>query len=166
MARAFKVISQFEPKSFLMVVTPDPAHDITLAFKEQGIQVKDFIVTTSAYEIVPEYISAADMGIVGIPPSPSQKFRSPVKVAEYLLCGIPYIVCKGISEDDCYAKKHNVGVVLEDFSSASWQTATQDIFDLTSENKDIQRARCRKIGLQYRGFRNAKKVLKEIFSTF
>jgi len=112
---------------------------------------------------LPAYLSAADIGLVAYADFGARKYCSPVKVGEYLLCGLPYIVQRGTSEDDAYAEKENVGVVLEEFSSAGLHNAITSVRSLLNEDKSVLRARCRQVGEQYRGKKNALRLMKRIF---
>jgi hypothetical protein len=108
------------PTAFFLVLSPNPAEEIRTLFRRHGIdEGVDLHVTYSAIAAVPDWLSAADMGIVAVPPLPAQKYRSPIKVGEYLGCGLPYIVCRGVSEDDVWAERHGVGVVVEAFTSTA-----------------------------------------------
>jgi hypothetical protein len=150
--------------AFFLIVTPNPAVQITSLFTGKGIPVGSFFVTRAAYEEVPSYISASDMGIVAVPPLESQKYRSPIKVGEYLSCGVPYIVCRGVSEDDWYAEKYNVGVVLENFSPGEVREKSGTILSLLNEGKNSLSERCRNIGIMYRGKHIAVDTFTEIFN--
>jgi hypothetical protein len=100
---------------------------------------------------MPDWLSAADLGIVAVPPLPAQRFRSPIKVGEYLACGLPYIVCRGVSEDDLWAERYGVGVVIDAFTrEAVWRKADR-IRALLAEEKTGLRSRCRAAGVAYRG---------------
>lgn len=158
----FKRLLQFEKNLFFLVVTPQELGEIERLFKEAGINNKDFVVTYSPYEEIQNYISAADIGLVAIRPAPSQRFRSPVKTGEYLMCGIPYIVCKGISEDDLYAEQNQVGIVVDDFITVEGRTLIQKMDILFDEEPQMLRDRCRKLGIAYRGKDQAVKTVKSI----
>jgi hypothetical protein len=133
--------------------------------QDVGLSSDSYAVTGNlSYEEVKDYISSADIGLSGVPPTPAQKYRSPTKVAEYLLCGLPYITCKGVSEDDIYASEKNVGVVLESFNRKDVIEKLNDINVILSEEKESLRSRCRKVGIDYRGKSNVDKLLKEIFN--
>ena len=159
----FAVMRQQQPTLHLLIVTPDPVSRITGMLHLAGLPSDSFTVTRCAYEEVPEYISAADFGLVAVPPLPSQRFRSPIKVGEYLCCGLPYLVCRGVSEDDVVAQRDGVGVVVDDFSPVEARRASPQIAAFLAEDKLILRARCRAAGIAYRGLDQFVLVVDEIF---
>lgn len=145
------------------VLTGDPQEELRRAFLSAGIPEKDFHIGRVSFEQVPAYLSAADLGIVTVPGLPSQRFRSPIKVGEYLCCGLPYLVCEGVSEDDYTAQRYDVGVVVRDFSAAEAVRVVPDIERLWQTDATELRERCRKAGLAYRGFSTWAPKMTQIF---
>ncbi|MBK8339063.1 MAG: hypothetical protein IPK99_03175 [Flavobacteriales bacterium] len=60
-----------------------------------------------------DFLSAADLGVIAVPPTPSQVFRSPVKTAHYWAAGLPIIVPEGISDDWAIARDRDIGIVVK-----------------------------------------------------
>lgn len=147
-----RLLLEKDPTFYFLILTPNDNSEIEAGFKNVGIERNDYHLDQVPFNEVNKYISASDIGLVSVPPYPSQKFRSPIKVGEYLCCGIPYIVCEGISEDDLHASKYGVGVVLKDFDFESINNHFVEIENLLSIDKRKLRKKCREIGLQYRGF--------------
>jgi hypothetical protein len=147
---------------FFLIVTPNDNNEVREWFHEAGFADNDFTVSGPFTNVVP-YISAADVGLNAIPPSPSQKYRSPTKTAEYLLCGLPYVTCRGVSEDDVIAEQYGVGTVLERFDELSVNRIYPTIQKILEEDKDTQRARCRHVGVKYRGKSNVDRLLQSIY---
>ncbi|MEP1034897.1 hypothetical protein [Ekhidna sp.] len=160
-----KSILERDPTFFFLFLTPNDQDTIKSNFKQVGISEKNYYVSLVPYNEVYRYISASDIGLVSVPPLPSQKFRSPIKVGEYLCCGIPYIVCKGVSEDDEYAKKEGVGVVLDNFEEVNIEKQFVEIEDLMKTDSRILRQKCRSAGLQYRGFSKLRFVSLNAFKS-
>lgn len=157
-------IKNILPNSYFLVVTSNNHEEIKELYSKY-LSDKDFYITGHlSFEEVKEYISAADIGISGVPPTASQKYRSPTKVAEYLLCGIPIITSKGIAEDDVYAEKYNVGVVISNFQDPLNNKSLEKLNYLYNDNKDNQRQRCRNIGLNYRSRQNNIEIIKNIYN--
>lgn len=112
---------------------------------------------------LPSYLSAADIGLIAYENFEVRKYCSPVKTGEYLLCGIPFIVQRGTSEDDTIAEKHNVGIVLNTFDEDGLNEKWGPLNELLNEDKKRIRERCRNTGISYRGKTNAIKLLRSIF---
>ncbi len=68
--------------------------------------------------ILHQYLSAGDLGVVAIPPTPSQVFRTPVKSAHYWAAGLPLVIPAGVSDDADIAAIEGVGIVVPDILSA------------------------------------------------
>lgn len=115
------------------------------------------IIPPSPLEKMPEYLSAADLGIVSVMPGYSQRFRSNIKVGEYLCTGLPYLVCKGISEDDLVAETQKVGVVIQDFKPEHIRSAKASFDTIFAVSKIEMVERCRTAGINYRGFSDQNK---------
>jgi hypothetical protein len=149
--------------SFFFVVATRYCHnEIEQWFEECHIPAENYMLDGFlSNNQVKEFISASDIGISAVPPSPSQKFRSPTKVAEYLMCGLPYITCAGVSEDDLYAEKYGVGVVVNGFSEEEAKRKYPSIEGLLQQDKDMIRKRCRETGIEYRSQRKVVKIIKE-----
>lgn len=161
----FKIMSErlSLPLRFV-VATPDSRDTVMELCAKAGFDFGKVVYLHSiSADEVRKYNSASHLGISAIPPTPSQKYRSPTKVAEYLLCGLPFITCRGVSEDDVVVERDQVGVVLPDFSRASINDAIPKIADVLKADKGEMAARCRKSGLGYRSKSALDAVFAEIF---
>jgi hypothetical protein len=159
-----KILDNNIDNLFFLIVTSNNHDYINGMFIENGLKDESYVITGNLnYDEVKDYISASDIGLSAVPPTCSQKYRSPNKVGEYLMCGLPYITCKGISEDDIYAEKYNVGAVVKSFNERDILLSLDKINELISEEKQVLRLRCRKAGLEYRGTSRYYKRLDAIF---
>lgn len=138
------------PDRYFIFLTPSEHSEVRELLINAGLQPDDFHISEAhgAHEVA-AWLSAADIGLTAIPPFPSQRYRSPVKTGEYLMCGIPYITCKGVSEDDSWAEEHRVGIVVESLNQDSARSISSEIDQLLEET-DL-RNRCRETGIAYRG---------------
>ena len=165
--RFFKVLHAADPSFFFLIVTRDNPILIEEWLFQEKIKKESYMLTSSAnYLETRALLSAADIGLNAVPPTPTQKYRSPFKIAEYLLCGLPYITCKGVSEDDIYAQEFKVGVVVNNFSEPEIEKVIPVIKNLIAEDGNLKE-HCRKVGLEYRAKSNIdelfEKVLNNIF---
>ena len=76
---------------------------------ELDVNPEDYTITHSDYENIHKYASASDFAIISVPPGPSKKFISNIKVGEYLCAGMPFLITRGVSEDYIYAQEKEVG---------------------------------------------------------
>jgi len=155
-----KELKTLIPDLYFLVLSPNDHNELRMLFQEAGLSEDDYYLTEakSAYEVA-DWNSAADAAITAIPPLPSQRFRSPVKVGEYLMCGLPFITCKGISEDDIWAKKYNVGIVISEMSIEETPHTADELQEFWKEDPTDLRMRCRIAGIEYR----SKKIVDEVF---
>ncbi|MBC6697797.1 glycosyltransferase family protein [Hymenobacter puniceus] len=160
----FSELHKLNSNLFFFIVSPDAVDHITEVMTQAGVPQTHYSIKRSPYSEVQDYISAADFGIVAIPALSAQKYRSPIKVGEYLCCGLPYLVCRGVSEDDTVAEQYNVGVTVADFSESEIRKAYPAIEQFLTEDRVPLRNRCREAGIQYRGISNYLPVAEQIFS--
>src|SRR4051794_9573068 len=85
-----------------------------------------YTIATVASDRVAAYLAAADFGISLIRPSPSKVASSPTKVGEYLGAGLPVVSTARVGDLDKLLTP-DVGVLLSDCSTASYQQATVEI---------------------------------------
>ena len=67
------------------------------------------------------------------------------------MCGLPFITCKGISEDDLYATEHDVGIVIEELDRRYAELTHIQAGRYFEGPKEELRTRCRSTGIAYRG---------------
>jgi hypothetical protein len=161
----FAAVHDSDPNWFLVVLTPEAPGKVESCLARL---TKGSFLFTEAHtpNEVSEWLSAADIGLNAIPPHPSQKFRSPVKVGEYLLCGLPYITCVSVSEDDLWANECKVGVVVPNLSYESGEDCTDEILSLLSESPTELRSRCRETGRKYRSIERVHQAFDEALDYF
>ncbi len=165
----FKILSELNLPLHFLIISPN-FNELKKILDHQELSFQNSVTLLEpiAYSEMPAALSAADLGIVAVPPGDSKKFISNIKVGEYLCSGLPYLICKGISEDDIVAEKYNVGVVVENFSKPELQNSFLKISELLRESKEVIAARCRQTGIEYRGFENQfinyKKALDFLFA--
>jgi hypothetical protein len=156
----FDVIRLSIPNTFFLVITGMDKELIRGWFSQKGMPVDCYRIVTANYTEMPDYLSAADLGIVSVRPGKSSIFRSNIKTGEYLCTGLPYLVCKDVSEDDRYALRDQVGVVVDDFSPDEIARVIPEIRSFLELPLEIRIEKCRKSGLEYRGYTQLKNTFK------
>src|SRR6266404_7307776 len=88
---------------------------------DRGVNLNQFTVRNAPTAEVARYLSAADVGIAFYKPTFSRLATSPVKVSEYLACGLPVIVNAGVGDSDTFVAAHKVGAVTKDFHDDEYE---------------------------------------------
>ncbi|MGZ8223845.1 MAG: hypothetical protein ACXWTE_01825 [Methylobacter sp.] len=148
----FKWLWQQDSRLHFLIVTPQPRDEVQALFDQADVDRSSYTITHSDYEEIHQYFSAADFAVIAVPPGPSKKFISNIKVGEYLCAGLPYLITKGVSEDYLYADNSNVGVVVDDFVEDEIKAAWPKIKAYLEQDPIKRRTHCRSVGLDYRGF--------------
>jgi hypothetical protein len=148
---------------FFYIITPNLDELQNSIAKYKLSQQSVHASLTVSYDELNQHISAADIGFVALPSLPSQIYRTPVKTAIYLSCGLPYIVNKNIGEDDSIALNKNIGVVIKDLNEDP-VLINNKITELLKKDPAQLRLRCRSEAENTRSIAAARVVLSEIFS--
>jgi len=104
-----------------------------------GLSDNRYTVKRAAFHEVPAYLSAADAAIAFYKPTLSRLATSPVKVAEYLACGLPVVLNAGVGDSDALIRNERVGTVIENFTDAEYEQAATAIERFTAEPELIRR---------------------------
>ena len=148
----FEVLLNKDIRFHALVATPNKLEEIEGYFLKRSIPKNRYTITRAPFSEIQKYNSAADFAIIAVPPGPSKKFVSNIKVGEYLCSGLPYLICKGVSEDDEYAINYKVGVVVDDFSKEQIERSYEKIIKLLEPPEAQRKNYCRQVGIDYRGF--------------
>ncbi len=107
---------------FLWLTPGDPkiVHDEMAA---RGISQSQYTVQRAASSEVPSYLSAGDAGIAFYKPGFSKLATSPVKVSEYLACGLPVVINAGIGDSDALIAGEGVGTLVQAFDMENYTRA-------------------------------------------
>lgn len=163
-AQFCKRLLEEEPSLFFFTISPNPSEEVEQAYLDAGLSPEDFVVLNKIpYTEIEGYISACDMGMVAIPPLASQRYRTPVKIGNYLACGLPILLNRGIADDDDMAEEEAVGVVFESLIQEDISIPLQTLRLLMQEEKTILQTRARAAAIQHRGLQNSVDVLLQVF---
>lgn len=163
-ARAFAWLREYEPSLHLLIVTPNEDAYVHGLFEQAGVERAHYSVCHSSYDDIERFYFVGDLGLITIPPGPGQKFRSSIKVGEYLCAGMPFLTPTGVSEDYLHATEQDVGVVVADFSEGAIRSAWPEINRYLQIDRETRRAHCRAFGISYRGFSSLNPVFRQAVS--
>lgn len=90
--RSFKKLTEVD-KNYKLMLVGDGDDKENLEASTRKLNIQDNVIFTGEvpYEQVPYYISALDMGICHLPDRFIYRYSFPLKILEYLACGVPVI---------------------------------------------------------------------------
>lgn len=131
----FSQCNQIAKSSFrFWIITGEKKEVVDTMFERRGLPKNKTLVIRLEASEVPDYLNAADIGVVAIRPVPSKKYSSPIKTGEYWACGLPVITPPGISDDsEAIRNNPDLGIVVNDFTHPS----KNDLFKIATMVSDI-----------------------------
>src|SRR3989338_7932942 len=97
---------------------------------------------------VADFLMLADIGIFFIKPCFSKTVSCPTKFAEYLACGLPVVINKGIGDTEEIVRENRIGVIVEDFTREEYGHKITQLKKLLQEGEGLK-SRCRKVSERY-----------------
>jgi glycosyltransferase involved in cell wall biosynthesis len=98
-------------------------------------------VRAADFQDMPGLLGRAYVGIALLRQSESKLASSPIKVAEYLACGLPVIVNRGLGDSDELVRRYRAGHVVEDYAPEEIERAAQALVDLLDDSEARSNAR-------------------------
>lgn len=100
------------PKTMLLCLTPDD--EIVERYRVRfGVSRDAVVVRFVEYGELKDYLCAADVGLLLREDSPTNNVASPTKFAEYVLCGLPTIVSRGVGDFSDFVAEHGIGITTD-----------------------------------------------------
>ncbi len=110
----------------LLILTPNP-DEIKEVVASAGIETEGVIVDRVDPDKIAAYIAAADIGLALREPAFSQQAVCPLKVIEYLMCGIPVVTNAGVGDLDVLFAHHELGYMIQDLDNPDYEDITEFI---------------------------------------
>jgi len=127
----------FDPLTLLVLTGEDPA-----AFAELCERAKvPFVARAVPSSEMPAYLSTADVGLCFLRPFPSKLSCSPIKLGEYLACGLPVVSTSGCGDYDELVRTELVGAVVPNSERDAYPQAVRQIERLLEEDGIGERCR-------------------------
>jgi len=130
----FGALLKRKPNSHFLWLTGGDKGLIEKLMSDRGISSNQFTVRRVAPAEVSGYLSASDVGIAFYKPTFSRLATSPVKVSEYLACGLPVIVNAGVGDSDTFVESQTVGAVVKDFNEGEYKRTLMTIENLLARD--------------------------------
>ena len=138
----FKVAGERIPRSRLLVLTGDDPAIFHAIARRHAIEASDYYVKHSSRQEMPEWLSACDAGLAFIRSASCERGSSPVKIGEYLACGLPVVLTCGIGDYSDLIARVNLGAVVERPGASSYIEIADHLAALWAEGERLGK-RCR-----------------------
>ncbi len=99
MAAAFKYLSEIIDNAYFLVLTCDNSR-FQVTFEKFSISSSCYTIMEVPQNAVNSFLNAADCGVMLREADIVNKVASPTKFAEYVCCGLPVLVSRGIGDID------------------------------------------------------------------
>ncbi|MCX5695000.1 MAG: glycosyltransferase family 4 protein [Candidatus Omnitrophica bacterium] len=158
----FKTVHNQLPQAHLLVLSHAPAEDIKKIAADKGVNLDNVTIERVEHDRMPLYLSCSDVGLAFYKKGYSRMACSPVKLAEYLACGLPVIINSGVGDTRSIIEKNKVGVILEEFTPKGYEQAFKAFSELSNEGDGLRR-RCRNTAETFFSIDNAINKYREIY---
>ncbi|MEP5613665.1 MAG: hypothetical protein ABJP45_15545 [Cyclobacteriaceae bacterium] len=108
-AEKFKDVLNAENSVKVWIITPDNIQNVEEQMTSYIPKNKLIVDGKIPFEKINSYLSAADLGLFLVPSHSSQRYRCPIKTADYWGCGLPILITHGVSDDYIISRKYHVG---------------------------------------------------------
>ena len=135
----------FDPLTLLVLTGEDPAVFAALCARAHVPFVSRGVPSAE----MPAYLSSADVGLCFLRPFPSKLSCSPIKLGEYLACGLPVVSTSGCGDYDELIRTESIGAVVPNSNRDAYLQAVRELERLLTE--DGIHARCREAARRYLG---------------
>jgi len=133
MADLFAELASQKNNWHFLWLTTGPAHLIKTIMMARNIDASRYTIRSVASPDVPSYLSASDAGIAFYKPALSRLATSPVKLTEYLACGLPIIINSGIGDSDVLVTREGAGALVSNFTESEYAQAAKIIERLAEQ---------------------------------
>ena len=146
MLSMFSAVLRRRPDARFLILTGSP--EIARAGIADCPELEDNVIIDSVSPgEVPEYLAAADLGIALRRPTFSMQGVAPIKVGEYLLCGLPVVATAGVGDTSTISLE--VGFLVPTPDADTFEKFAVWYTDKVLPERKVFRERCRTIGLEH-----------------
>lgn len=142
----FRRVHARRPDSRFLLLTGSPAEALHHVSAQPDVAAA-CIVRQAAAADVPRLLAAGHLGVALRRPTFSMQAVAPIKLGEYLLCGLPVLATRGIGDSEALLPE-SVGRLLDAMEPASLEAAAAWFIDDVLASRDAYRDACRTQGLR------------------
>jgi glycosyltransferase involved in cell wall biosynthesis len=155
----YKKISEKIPSAKFLFISPDEESKIMDPAIKAGLDANKIIIKKAKRSEVPLLLSLSRFSVFFIKPCYSKQASSPTKHGEIMAMGIPVITNAGVGDVAEIIEKFKSGIVLKDFTAATFESVSNTIASgISFDNTSI-----RKAAFEYYNLENAVERYAEIY---
>lgn len=145
MLRLFEAVKHRRPEARLLILSgsPEVARAALSAWPELNTAT---VVKAVPADEVPRYLACADLGLALRRPSFSMQAVAPIKIGEYLLCGLPVVATIGIGDTNAIGT--DTGFLVDRMDDDELVGAGEWFCEHVLQDREGFAIRCRNIGLE------------------
>lgn len=143
MLHLFGLVRMHRPDARLLVLSP-AADCLLAAMAASAVDPESVLVHAVEADQVPRYLACADLGIALRKRSFSMQAVAPIKLGEYLLCGVPVAATAGIGDTDSIGAE--AGILFDRMDDAELRAGAGWFVDTVLPRRGHFRAVCSELG--------------------
>ena len=143
MLKLFRAVVVRLPEARLLILSGAPELALAALSNLPLLQPATIIKSVSSTE-VPRYLACADLGLALRRPSFSMQAVAPIKIGEYLLCGLPVVATNGVG--DTSRIRDDIGFLVERMDENEMEAVADWFFSKVLPDRDGFAKRCRTLG--------------------
>ncbi len=159
MLQLFNKIAEKYNEAVFLILTPDDPKIVYQSASKFGIGPSKLVITFAERKDVPIFMKASNVSVSFIKPAYSKIASSPTKLGELLSMGIP-VICNQIGDVGLVLQQSGGGVLLPDFSNASYDFVIEQLPMLMG----LDSAEIRSNIYEYYSLDNAIKTYNHVYS--
>lgn len=132
---------QIEPDLRFLFLNRNEHGLIRRAWARAGLPPEDVEIRATDFGRVPSELGRAHVGIALLRRAPSKVGSSPIKIAEYLACGLPVVVNEGLGDSDDQVRRADAGHVVPSYDAPALAAAGAAVVTLIRDGAASGRAR-------------------------
>jgi glycosyltransferase involved in cell wall biosynthesis len=153
MLQLFEAVKRRHSNAGFLILSNSP--ELTcVALAEQPALVVATVVKSVQPNEVPRYLACADLGLAFRRLSFSMQGVAPIKIGEYLLCGLPVVATRGVGDTSVIGD--DAGFLVESMDEDEIQRVTTWFCDRVLRDRQGFESRCRKVGTDYFSLESSK----------
>ncbi|MFC1677021.1 glycosyltransferase [Planctomycetota bacterium] len=157
--KLFVSIAKINSSYRFLFITKEADH-LNNIILQHNLPLERFVVVSCEYKDMHKYLSIADAGIIMRDDNIVNNVACPVKIGEYLSCGLPILLTRGIGDYSRMIAESGVGIVIEENDNI----AQQIIEFLERPDFSMQRDRAISLSKEHFSFNGYLDEFEKLFS--